>query len=32
MAKKGQAVQLQTEVNSDEEWDKLLEREGLIGS
>ncbi|XP_063914657.1 uncharacterized protein LOC135131062 [Zophobas morio] len=30
MAKKGQAIQLQTEVNNDEEWEKLLLREGLI--
>lgn len=30
MAKKGQAIQLQTEVNTDEEWEKLLQREGLI--
>lgn len=30
MAKKGQAVQFQTEVTSDEEWEKLLERKGLI--
>ena len=32
MAKKGQAIQLQTEVNNDEEWEKLLLREGLIGN
>lgn len=31
MAKKGQ-VQLQVEVNTDEEWEKLLERDGLIGT
>lgn len=31
MAKKGQ-VQLQAEVNTDEEWEKLLERQGLIGT
>ncbi|XP_044267394.1 tropomyosin-1, isoforms 33/34-like isoform X1 [Tribolium madens] len=30
MAKKGQALQLQTEVNSDEDWEKLLQRDGLI--
>ncbi|XP_074042871.1 uncharacterized protein [Leptinotarsa decemlineata] len=30
MAKKGQAVQLQTEVTNDEEWEKLLQRDGLI--
>lgn len=31
MAKKGQPVQLQAEINNDEEWEKLLHREGLIG-
>lgn len=31
MAKKGQPVQLQAEINSDEEWEKLLQRDGLIG-
>lgn len=30
MAKKGQAVQLQIEVNNDEEWEKLIQRDGLI--
>ncbi|VEN34978.1 unnamed protein product [Callosobruchus maculatus] len=30
MAKKGQAIQLQTEVATDEEWEKLLSRDGLI--
>ncbi|ERL86019.1 hypothetical protein D910_03433, partial [Dendroctonus ponderosae] len=30
MAKKGQAVQLQIEVANDEEWDKLLQKDGLI--
>lgn len=30
MAKKGQ-VQFHVEVNNDEEWEKLLERNGLIG-
>lgn len=29
--KKGQVVQLQTEVNNEEEWERLLTREGLIG-
>ncbi|KAL0274971.1 UNVERIFIED_CONTAM: hypothetical protein PYX00_002978 [Menopon gallinae] len=28
--KKGQVVQLQTEVNNEEDWEKLLTREGLI--
>lgn len=31
MAKKGQAVQLQLEVNNDDEWNKLMQKEGLIG-
>lgn len=31
MAKKGQAVQLQQELSSDEDWDKMLQRDGLIG-
>lgn len=30
MAKKGQAVQLQLEVNNDDEWDKLMQKDGLI--
>lgn len=30
MAKKGQAVQLQSEINNDEDWDRLLQRDGLI--
>ncbi|CAH0558307.1 unnamed protein product [Brassicogethes aeneus] len=30
MAKKGAAVQLQQEVGTEEEWERLLEREGLI--
>lgn len=29
--KKGQATQLQVEVNNEEDWEKLLTREGLIG-
>lgn len=29
--KKGQVVQLQTEVNTEEEWQALLEKEGLTG-
>lgn len=29
MAKKGQ-VQLQTEVTNEDEWEKLLQKEGLI--
>lgn len=31
MAKKGQPVQLQAEINNDDEWEKLLQRDGLIG-
>lgn len=31
MAKKGQPVQLQLEVNNDDEWDKLMQKDGLIG-
>ncbi|XP_018319594.1 fibrous sheath CABYR-binding protein [Agrilus planipennis] len=30
MAKKGQAVQFQTELNSDEDWEKFIAREGLL--
>nr|CAI5848239.1 unnamed protein product [Callosobruchus analis] len=30
MAKKGQPVQLQAEVNNDEEWERLLQKDGLI--
>ncbi|KAF7273098.1 hypothetical protein GWI33_014161 [Rhynchophorus ferrugineus] len=30
MAKKGQAVQLQLEINNDDEWDKFLQKSGLI--
>jgi len=29
--KKGQVVQLQLEVNTEEEWEKLLLKDGLIG-
>jgi hypothetical protein len=29
--KKGQLVQLQLEINTEEEWEKLLLRDGLIG-
>lgn len=29
--KKGQVVQLQSEVNTEEEWNKLLEKDGLVG-
>lgn len=29
--KKGAQVQLQAEINTSEEWEKLLEKEGLIG-
>lgn len=32
MAKKGAAIQLQIEVEDDEDWEKLVEREGLIGT
>lgn len=31
MAKKGQPVQLQAEINNDDEWEKLLQKDGLIG-
>lgn len=31
MAKKGGAVQLQIEVETEEDWNKLVKREGLIG-
>lgn len=30
--KKGAAVALQTEVGTEEEWQKLLEKEGLVGT
>ncbi|RZC38575.1 uncharacterized protein BDFB_005350 [Asbolus verrucosus] len=30
MAKKAQVIQLQTEVNNDEDWEKLMQRDGLI--
>ena len=30
-SKKGQVVQLQLEVNTEEEWEKLLLKDGLIG-
>lgn len=29
--KKGAQLQLQAEINNDDEWSKLLEKEGLIG-
>jgi hypothetical protein len=29
--KKGQVVQLQLEVNTEEQWQKLLEKDGLTG-
>lgn len=32
MAKKGAQIQLQIEVENDEDWEKLVEREGLIGN
>lgn len=31
-AKKGAQIQFQTEVGNDEEWNKLLEKTGLIGN
>ena len=31
MAKKTQPAALQTEVSTDEEWAKILERDGLVG-
>lgn len=30
--KKGAVVQLQTEVNTDEEWEKIVSKEGLLGN
>jgi hypothetical protein len=30
-SKKGQVVQLQLEVNTEEQWQKLLEKDGLTG-
>lgn len=31
MTKKGGQIQLQVELNTDEEWTKFIDREGLIG-
>lgn len=31
MAKKGQATQLQLEVQNDDDWERLLDKDGLIG-
>lgn len=30
-AKKGSQVQFQIDVTTDEEWNKLMERQGLVG-
>lgn len=32
MAKKGAQIALQAEIESDEDWEKLIEKEGLIGN
>lgn len=31
MAKKSQPAALQAEVSTDEEWEKILEKDGLLG-